>query len=50
MGLQLNFLGFIFEKDYNSKSCEVRVWNFYSNSSSFVMLSYFIFDHYVLAT
>ena len=49
MGLWLNFLGFIFEKDYNSESCEARVWNFYCNSSSFVLLSYFIFGHYVLA-
>ena len=50
MGLWLNFLGFIIEKNYNSKSCEVRVWNLYCNFSSFVLLSYFIFVQYVLAT
>ena len=50
MGLWLNFLGFIIEKNYNSKSCEVRVWNFYCNFSSFVLFFYFIFVHYVLAT
>ena len=50
LGLWLNFLGFIFEKDYNPESCEVRVWNFYCSSSPFVLLYCFIFGHYVLAT
>ena len=47
MGLWLNFLGFIFKKDYNSQSCEVRVWNFFS---IYLAVFFFFFGHYVLAT